>query len=100
MNNITNFIAFESPPPPTNVNQKTWKDRIIVLGEYYPNKWAKFGPFSSKKSTQTKIAHINTVQKKNRDRLEHFHITCRAAQDNGNYYLYIKVTTNAIPLTR
>jgi len=56
MTDAAEFLGFQQPK--RDLNARSWKERIQALHDEHLNKWAKYGPFSSKKATQNTAARI------------------------------------------
>lgn len=90
MSNPAEFMGFERPR--TDINARTWKERIYSLADGHIDEWAKYGPFTNSKSarnTASRIKHISNSMKLNvRTNVE--------GNEKGEYFLFVKVTTDGI----
>jgi len=93
---MSEFQGFEDPP--LNVNAPSWEDRLIALSVEYPSRWAKYGPYASKKSVQNVVSHIRNSLHANLVYALKPQFQVATVVDQGPWYLYIKVgETNGVP---
>lgn len=95
MNVIAAFQGFEDPP--LDVEASTWLERLTALYSNHPGKWAKYGPYTSRKSAQNVASHIKSQLTPDSYLQPEFKVANRIHLGEV-WFLYIKVgESNGIP---
>jgi hypothetical protein len=83
------FQGFEEPE--YSPDSFFWLDRVRGLYSKYPNRWAKYGPFKTRKSANNAASSLNKQYLATEMNVTHKLEWAVPSEDEGESYLYLRV---------